>query len=503
MGVEGRIVEVECVIRDASLGGGLAFDVVGLPEMSVRDVRVRARSAIRHNNLPFPKEGIVSVVIKPDNLRKEGTSLDLPLALAILAEQGPGAGGLFSTELDGWVAFGELSLTGALRGCAGAIVFADAVKQAGLKGVICASEVAGEVAAIEGIEILHAATLGDIVEPLRTGQRTETISRMIYPAPGHTLDFADVRGYSAAKRALIVAAAGGHNVLMVGAPGTGKTMLARRMPGIMPEMTLGEQIEVTKIWSVSGLLPRGAGLVQDRPFRTPHHTVSPSALVGGGSVPKPGEITLAHEGVLFLDELQEFPKETLQTLRAPMEDGKVVVTRAGQVTNFPAKPVSIVGSTLPCPCGHRGSLVACTCSPVQIKRYWDRLRGLGILDKFDIKLDMSAPLPAWPEYEEWKSSVLRKAVQRAWVVQAERYGAGPMNGRESVRPLLMRHSPLLPAVHDMMLRTLEALGAPDAVHRSAYRVARTIADLEGSKDIQERHMAEALRYSTLMCEPRG
>lgn len=487
VGVDARPVEVEVKVQ----GAFPSFNTVGLPELSVREARVRVRSAIRQAGLHFPQRQVI-VNLAPADLRKEGTFYDLPVALGILV-----CGEVISQQvLDGWVVLGELSLAGEIRPVRGVLAVAEMARTAGLNGIICALENAQEVQAVPGVGVHAAATLADMVECLQVGGWPTEHGRPSRPAPPHDLCWSDVRGQDVAKRALEVAAAGGHNAVLAGTPGTGKTMLARRLPSILPPLAADDALTATKVWSVAGLLPAGAGLMSERPFRAPHHTGSACSLVGGGSSPRPGEVSLAHGGVLFLDELLEFPKAVLETLRQPLEDGHITIARTRQVVRFPAR-FMLIAALNPCPCGFRGSREHnCRCSPAALERYRGRLSG-PVLDRIDIQIELD-PLPPrllrqGPQGND--SAMVRQRVGAARQRQARRFAAvgGGCNATVSMRRL-RELCPLSGDVHDLLLRAIEHFGLSPRAHDRIWRVASTIADLECADAIGAAHVAEALQY---------
>ena len=481
-GIESREVTVEVDLRR----GLPVFTVVGLPDRTVREARERVRAALLNSELEFPLQRL-TVNLAPAHLRKAGPSFDLALAVAILAASGQ----LAAAELDGWAVSGELSLGGVLRPAFGAV--AAGARRAGYRRLIVPVENAPEAALVDGIEVVGVPSLRRLVDLVR-GEWEPAPVEPAPPAdpPAFAHDLTDVRGQADARRALELAAAGGHNLLMVGPPGVGKTMLARRVPGILPPPTYEEAVEITQVLSVAGL---GSGrLAARRPFRAPHHTVSASGLVGGGNVPRPGEITLAHRGVLFLDELAEFSRNALEALRQPLESGVAEVMRGQRAIRFPAAAM-LVGACNACPCARREG--ECTCNDADRARYHRRLSG-PLLDRIDLVVAL-APTPLAP-VEDGDPGPESSAAVRARVVAArERQGQrlsgtgalcnAQMDPRQTRRMILLRG-----AARDR-LAAASASGALTARgHDRVLRLARTIADLEGSPRVEAVHLDEALSY---------
>jgi magnesium chelatase family protein len=490
VGLQGVLVEVE-----VDISAGLpAFNIVGLPDAAVQEARERVRAAIRNSGFEFPQRRI-TVNLAPGDLRKEGPAYDLPIALGILAASGQvdGVG-------DRGLYLGELSLEGEIRPTHGVLPMAALARDRGFKEVIVPEANAREAALISALEVRPVPNLKVLVDHL-TGARSiapyrAAVEEVGLSPPPPEVDLADIRGLEHAKRALEVAAAGSHNILLVGPPGTGKTLLAKALPGILPELSFEEALEVTQIYSVAGLLPAESPLIRARPFRAPHHTISTAGLVGGGRWPRPGEISLAHRGVLFLDEMPEFGTHNLELLRQPLEDRQVVISRAQGSLAFPANFL-LVGAMNPCPCGFHGDpFKPCLCPPSAVARYQRRLSG-PLLDRIDIRVEVPrieyAKLTA-PESAE-PSAAVRARVAAAREVQRRRFAGTPLTANAEMGPgEVRRFCELGPEAHNLMRAAMGRFQLSARAFHRTLKVARTIADLAGSESIGPAHVAEALQY---------
>jgi magnesium chelatase family protein len=496
IGIDAYTVEVEVDITSRGLPH---FSMVGLPDAAVKESRDRVRAALKNIGFNFPLKQI-TVNLAPADLKKEGSAFDLPIAIGISAAEGV----LEPDAVDGYLFTGELSLDGRMKPVQGALSIAMKARELGLKGVVLPEENAAEAAVVKGIPVYGLKSLPDVIEFLRDGNNRLPFEVDVYKAMDENSvyeeDFLEVKGQEHTKRAFEVAAAGGHNLLMIGPPGSGKTMLARRLATVLPGMTFDEALETTKIHSVAGLLKDRQSLLAIRPFRSPHHTISDVALIGGGQIPKPGEVSIAHHGVLFLDELPEFKRNVLEVLRQPLENGEVTVSRAIASITYPAS-FMLVAAMNPCPCGFWGDpLHQCTCTPGQIHRYRHKVSG-PLLDRIDIHIEV----PAVPykdlanEYSGERSEEIRKRVMAARDIQTGRfehdrkiYANGQMKTRH-----IKKYCRATPDAQTLLDSAMQKLGLSARAYTRILKVSRTIADLDASDDIRSHHISEAIQYRTL------
>jgi magnesium chelatase family protein len=493
IGIEGSIIHVEVDVSS----GMPSFDIVGLPGSSIKESKERVKTAIKNTDIEFPVKHI-TINLAPADIKKEGPAYDLPIAIGILVC----IESITQSSVEDVFITGELSLDGQIRPINGILPMVYGAKQNNINKCIVPFENSEEASLVSGMEVIGVKNLKELIEHLQKDTIKPTcvnINKMFEESNhGFNLDFFDVKGQSSVKRALEVSASGGHNLIMIGPPGSGKTMMAKRFPSILPNLTLDESIDITKIYSVAGLVPDKNSLITKRPFRSPHHTISYSALTGGGRIPKPGEISLSHNGVLFLDEIAEFHKNVLEVMRQPLEDGIVTISRVNGTLTYPSN-FTLLASMNPCPCGYYGDGNKCKCTQGEISKYLGKISG-PLLDRIDIQVEAPAVhyLELGESLAQDTSKDIKARVLKCQQIQQKRYaGTGVLFNSDLPVPLIDKYCKLGEEEASLLKKTFDSMGLSARAYHKILKLARTIADMDDKENINFIHLAEAIQYRSL------